>query len=88
MYYINVRFVISNDGFNCWCKELYALCKKVKLNKEIKSGSIKKSRTNKPKFDEFIMKVNIEHFGYNYLLQHFKFMKSIIKIAMGVWWNC
>ena len=39
-----------------------------------------------PKFDEFIMKVDVEHFGYNNLLQDFKFMKSV-KITMDVWWN-
>ena len=33
------------------------------------------------------MKVDVERFGYNNLLQGFKFMKSIVKIAMAVWWN-
>ena len=33
------------------------------------------------------MKVNDEYFGYNNLLQDFKFMKSVVKIAMDVWWN-
>ena len=30
------------------------------------------------------MKVDVECFGYNNLLQDFKFMKSFVKIAMGV----
>ena len=30
------------------------------------------------------MKVDIEHFGYNDLLQDFNFMKSVVKIAMNV----
>ena len=34
----------------------------------------KVENTNNPNFDEFIMKVNVEGFGYNNLLQDFKFM--------------
>ena len=30
------------------------------------------------KFDEFIMKVNVKHFGFNNHLQHIKFMKSVL----------
>ena len=30
------------------------------------------------------MKVGVKHFTYNNLLQDFKFMKSIVKIAMDV----
>ena len=37
------------------------------------------------KFDEFIMKVNFEHFDCNNLLQDLKSMKNIVKIAMDVW---
>ena len=33
------------------------------------------------------MKVDVERFGYNNLLQDLKFMKSVVKIAMDVWWN-
>ena len=33
------------------------------------------------------MKVDVEHFDYNNLLQDFKFMKSVVKIAMDIWWN-
>ena len=40
-----------------------------------------------PKYDEFIMKVDIEGFGYNNLHQDFRFMKSVAKIAMDIWWN-
>ena len=43
-----------------------------------------KSKTqNNPKFDDFIMKVDIERFDCNNLLQDFKFMKNV-KIAMDV----
>ena len=41
-------------------------------------------KQNNPKFEEFIMKVNIKHFSCNYLLQDFKFMKNVVKIAMDV----
>ena len=47
----------------------------------------RKKKQNNSKFKELIMKVNIEHFSYNNLLQDFKFMKSLVKIAMDVWWN-
>ena len=33
------------------------------------------------------MKVD-ESFGYDDFLQDFKFMKSVAKIVMDVWWNC
>ena len=33
------------------------------------------------------MKVRIERFGYNNLLYDFEVMKSVVKIAMVVWWN-
>ena len=42
-------------------------------------------KQNNPKIDEFIIKV--EHFSYDNILQDFKFMKSIVKIVMDVWWN-
>ena len=42
---------------------------------------------NNTKFDEFIMKINIEHFNYNNLFQDFKFMQSVVKTAMDIWWN-
>ena len=41
---------------------------------------MKKSWKNNPKFDEFIMKVGVEHFSYINLLQNFKFMINV-KIA-------
>ena len=44
-------------------------------------------KQNNPKFDESIMKVDIERFSYNNLLQDFKFMKNVVKIAMDIWWN-
>ena len=46
-----------------------------------------KKKKNDPKFSEFIMKVDVEHFGCNNLFQGFKFMKTVVKIAMDVWWN-
>ena len=42
---------------------------------------------NNPKFDEFIMKVNVDHFISDILLRDFKFMKNVDKIPMDVWWN-
>ena len=45
---------------------------------------MKKSREKYPKFNEFIMKVYVERFGYYNLHQGFKLMKNIVKIAMGV----
>ena len=33
------------------------------------------------------MKVDVEHFSCNNLLQDFEFMKNVVKIAMDVWWN-
>ena len=40
-----------------------------------------------PKFDEFIMTVDIGHFNCNNHLQDFKFMKNIVEIVMIFWWN-
>ena len=57
----------------------------MEVNKEINSDSTKKSR-KKSKFDQLIMKVDFQHFGYNNLPQDFKFMKSVVKIAMHVWY--
>ena len=49
---------------------------------------MKKSRKTKwSKFDEFIMQVDVERFGYYNLLQDFKFVKSVVKIAMDVSWK-
>ena len=42
---------------------------------------MKKSR-KKSEFDEFIMKVEVECFGYN--LWDFKFMKNMVKIVIEV----
>ena len=33
---------------------------------------------------DFFMKVDVEHFGYNNLLQDFKFIKTVVEIAMDV----
>ena len=33
------------------------------------------------------MKVDVERFGCNSLLQDSKFMKNVVKIAINVWWN-
>ena len=33
------------------------------------------------------MRLDVECFGYDKLLQDFKFMKSVVKIAMDIWWN-
>ena len=46
----------------------------------------KLKKQNTPKFDEFIKKVDVEHYGCNNLLLDFIFMKNVIKIAMNVWW--
>ena len=43
----------------------------------------RKVEKQNPKFDEFILNVDVERFGYNNLLQDFEFMKSV-KIAMDV----
>ena len=50
---------------------------------------MKKSRKTKKKFkfDEFIIEVDVQCFGNNNLLQDFKFMKSVVKIVIVVWWN-
>ena len=56
------------------------------INKEINPTVWRKvEKQNNPKFNEFIMKVNIEQFSRNKLLQDFKFMKSVVKTAMEVW---
>ena len=34
-----------------------------------------------------LMKVDVKRFGCNNLLENFKLMKSVAKIAMDVWWN-
>ena len=39
------------------------------------------------KFGEFIIKINVKRFGFNNLLQDFKFMKIAVKKAMDVSWN-
>ena len=44
--------------------------------------SIKKQ--NDTKFDEFIMRVNVERLDYLNLLQDFKFRKSVGKIAIDI----
>ena len=31
-----------------------------------------------------LMKIDVEHFGYNNLLRDFKFTKNVVKIAMDV----
>ena len=66
----------------CVCVYMY-----MKVNKEINPTVWRKvEKTDNLKFDEFIMKVDIEHFDYNNLLQDFKFMKNVVKIMMDVWW--
>ena len=45
---------------------------------------MKLKKQSNPKFDEFIMKVDIERFGCNNFLQDFEFMKSIIKVVMDI----
>ena len=45
----------------------------------------KVEKTNHRKFDEFIVKVDVKHFGCNKLLQDFKSMKNVVKIAIDVW---
>ena len=54
----------------------------------IKSVSMKKSRKKmKNKIIEnlgFIMKVDVERFGYYNLLRGFKLMKSVVKVAIDV----
>ena len=44
----------------------------------------KLKKTNNPKFYEFMMKADVERYGYNNLLQDLKFMKSVVKIAPAV----
>ena len=43
----------------------------MEVNKEIKSNSTEKRGKKKYKFDEFIMKVDVERFGLSNLLQNF-----------------
>ena len=50
----------------------------MKVNKEIKSNSMKKNRKNNQK-SESIIKVEVECFGYNNLLQDLKLMKIVVK---------
>ena len=45
----------------------------------------KLKRQNIPKFDEFIMKVNIECFSRNNLLQRFELMKNVVKIVIYIY---
>ena len=53
---------------------------KLKVKKEINQIVWRKvEKTNKPKFDKFIMKVNVECLSYNNLQQDFKFMKMLLK---------
>ena len=47
----------------------------------------KLQKQNRPKFDWFIMKIDVKCFGRNNLLQDFKFTKSVVKIEIDVWWN-
>ena len=52
----------------------------VEINKEINLKVWRKGeKQNNPKSGEFIMKVDIERFGCNNLLQDFKFMKNVVK---------
>ena len=48
------------------------------------NDDMKKSwkKQNNPKFDGFIMRVNVECFGSNNLLQGFKFMKNVVNRVM------
>ena len=49
------------------------VCVCVEVNKEINPTVLRKvEKSNNPKFDEFIMKVDIECFIYNNLLQDVK----------------
>ena len=48
---------------------------------------IKVEKRKNPKFYRFVMKVDVERFGCNNLLQDVKYMKSVVKIAMDIWWN-
>ena len=60
----------------------------LEVNKEINPTVWRKlKKQNNPKFDQLIMKVDIEFFSYNNLLHDFKFMKNIVKILMDIWWN-
>ena len=55
------------------------------VNNEINPTLLRKlKKQNNLKFDEFIMKVDVERSSYNDLLQDFKFMKNVVKIAMNV----
>ena len=44
----------------------------------------KKKEKKNPKCDELIIEVDVERFGCNNLLQDFKFMKNVFKIAMDI----
>ena len=50
----------------------------MEVNKESKSESMKKSFFKYPNFDEFMMKVDVESFSYNNLLQEFKVLKNVV----------
>ena len=57
----------------------------MEVNKEI-SLTVKRKveKIDNPKFDKFIMKVDVERFGTNNLLLDFKFIKNVVKITMDV----
>ena len=89
---INLRhWLLSNTIFSIAPPYIYIyiyIYIYMEVNKEIKYDSMKKSRkTNNPKFDDFVMKVDVERFSYNNLLQDSKFMENVIEIAMDIWWN-
>ena len=44
----------------------------------------KLKKQNNAKLNEYIMKVDVECFGYNNLLQDFKFRKNVAKITMDI----
>ena len=51
----------------------------MKVNKKIKSDRMKMSRKNtqdNPKSYVFVMRVDVECFGYNNLIRDFKFMQN------------
>ena len=56
----------------------------MEVNKEINPTVRRKVEKNNPKSDEFILKVDVKRFSCNNLLQDFKFMKNVVKIAMDV----
>ena len=58
----------------------------MEVNKEINPTIWRKVEKTKSKFVEFIKEVDVKCFDFN-ILHDFKFMKSVVKIAMDVWWN-